>query len=80
MAKDDYDLDEDADGVDFLLWQRCSLSESLLNGWNNNFGNRNKLSDSSTSNVPEPNTLIIQLTFMTAMLSTRFLRLTHIPV
>lgn len=71
---DDFDLDGDVDGRDFLAWQRggspTPLSTSDLADWQANFGTVGPLLATSKT-VPEPGGLWLLTTGLLAMLSRR---------
>ena len=70
----DFDIDGDADGADFLLWQRGGSPDPLsaldLADWETNYGVVAPLSASTTA-VPEPATGIVLMLGMAAMYSSR---------
>ena len=59
----DFDLDNDADGFDFLRWQRGespnSGNESDFEDWENNFGAVLPAVATGSNAVPEPNSLAL---------------------
>ncbi|MEO2045323.1 MAG: PQQ-dependent sugar dehydrogenase [Pirellulales bacterium] len=71
----DFDLDYDADGNDFLKWQRGEspnpLSTSNLAAWKANFGIVASPNTTVSTTIPEPATGVILLIGLTAMLIRR---------
>jgi hypothetical protein len=48
----DFDLDNDVDGADFLIWQRGNLNPTDYANWKMNFGMVNAVP--AAASVPEP--------------------------
>ncbi len=73
----DFDLDDDADGNDFLLWQRGGspnpLSASDLAAWQDSFGTvtRSTVAATAAAAVPEPTTGLLLVLGLAAMLVVR---------
>jgi len=70
----DFDLDNDVDGADFLLWQRGETSDPLsntdLNAWETQYGTSTPIATFSAS-VPEPTSLLLVLFSSTFCIASR---------
>lgn len=66
----DFDGDGDADGADFLKWQRDGLGTAALVDWETNYGNGGAASVIGA--VPEPSSLVLLLTVAMASQARRW--------
>jgi hypothetical protein len=61
----DFDLDDDVDGVDFLIWQRGDRDATEYANWKANFGTANAVA--GATGVPEPSSMIVALGLVLAL-------------
>jgi T5SS/PEP-CTERM-associated repeat protein len=76
----DFDLDDDVDGNDFLLWQQGGspkpLSTSDLVAWQASYGTFGSPTGVATTAVPEPKTRLMLMLGLAAMLTCRNMMVT----